>query len=223
MKYHDKFHSDRYYHIYNHAVGNENLFITEENYSYFLNKYSHYAYPVVKTIAYNLLPNHFHCIIKIRDTETLIQHCKELIKLKNENNTAGKGNLKRLTVYDEEKFNAHEFVMQQFKNMFSGYAQAINKQQKRKGALFLDYLKRKEVNNESYLRNLITYVHYNVVHHGLCKKADDWKYSSYRIPLSSAMTKLERETILQLFETKEGYKNYHQDFKDLMDDDLEFR
>ena len=222
MKYHDKFYPDQYYHIFNHAVGNENLFRTEENFFYFLKKYAHHIFPVVKTIAYNLLPNHFHFIIKIRSVETLIEHAQELVKFKNECITAGNVHSKQLIVFDESKFNTHEFVIQQFSNLFSGYAQAINKQEKRRGALFIDYLKRKQIINESYLKNLITYVHFNAVHHGFCKKAEDWKYSSFQIPLLKGKTKLEREIILQLFETTDGYKQYHEDFKDLMDDDLEF-
>lgn len=222
MKYHDTFYPDQYYHIYNHAVGNENLFRSEDNFNYFLKKYAQHIYPVVKTLAYNLLPNHFHIIIKVREMETLINRCKELIEIKNEKIKEDKDHSKQLIEFDESKFDAHDFVMQQFSNLFSGYAQAFNKQQNRKGALFLDYLKRNQVKHESYLKNLIAYVHYNAVHHGFCKNADDWKFSSFEIPFSNKMTKLERETLLHLFETKEGYKKYHQNFKDMIDDDLEF-
>jgi hypothetical protein len=36
MKYHEKFHPDNFYHIFNHAVGNENLFLSHDNYIFSL-------------------------------------------------------------------------------------------------------------------------------------------------------------------------------------------
>jgi len=33
---------EKFYHIYNHANGSENLFRSDENYSYFLKRYEHF-------------------------------------------------------------------------------------------------------------------------------------------------------------------------------------
>ena len=55
--------ADNFYHIYNHAVGKENLFENEQNYLFFLQKFAEYFNPVVETFAYCLMPNHFHFII----------------------------------------------------------------------------------------------------------------------------------------------------------------
>jgi len=49
-----------YYHIYNHANGDIQLFRNEENYRYFLSRYEKYVHPLVDTLSYCLLPNHFH-------------------------------------------------------------------------------------------------------------------------------------------------------------------
>ena len=55
-----------YYHIYNHAVGKENLFEREEDYKYFLSKMKEYLIPVTDILAYCLEPNHFHMVVRIK-------------------------------------------------------------------------------------------------------------------------------------------------------------
>ncbi|MGB4776434.1 MAG: hypothetical protein WBP45_14755, partial [Daejeonella sp.] len=62
-----------YYHIYNHANGQDNLFLTPENYRFFLQQYTKHIYPVAHTLAYCLLPNHFHLLIRIRNEEVLLK------------------------------------------------------------------------------------------------------------------------------------------------------
>jgi REP element-mobilizing transposase RayT len=56
-----------YYHIYNHANGSENLFLNEDNYNFFLKKYSSYIRPVADTFAYCLMPNHIHVLVRIKE------------------------------------------------------------------------------------------------------------------------------------------------------------
>lgn len=53
--------SGYYYHIYNHANGNKNLFLEEDNYIFFLNKYYKFIDPIADTFAYCLMPNHLAC------------------------------------------------------------------------------------------------------------------------------------------------------------------
>jgi putative transposase len=59
------------YHLYNHAVGDDNLFRQEENYHYFLQKYAELLTPIFDTYAYCLLPNHFHLLIHVKDLPSL--------------------------------------------------------------------------------------------------------------------------------------------------------
>jgi REP element-mobilizing transposase RayT len=56
---------DRYYHIYNRGNNREKIFYSEEQYQFFLEKYSEMVHPFVNTYAYCLLPNHFHFLIKV--------------------------------------------------------------------------------------------------------------------------------------------------------------
>jgi len=60
---------NHYYHIYNHANGIENLFIDDGNFNFFLLKAKRYVFPTSEILAFCLLPNHFHFLIKTRDSE----------------------------------------------------------------------------------------------------------------------------------------------------------
>lgn len=72
------------YHIYTHVNGFENFFNREENYFYFLKKYTEYIHPIAETYAYCLMPNHFHVMIRIRTQKDVLEflRMKELNKLK---------------------------------------------------------------------------------------------------------------------------------------------
>jgi REP element-mobilizing transposase RayT len=61
----------KYYHIYNHANGFENIFNEERNDRFFLEKYQFYISPIADTLAYCLMPNHFHLVIHIRKREVI--------------------------------------------------------------------------------------------------------------------------------------------------------
>ncbi|MBC7389770.1 MAG: hypothetical protein H7329_11200 [Opitutaceae bacterium] len=195
QKYFESFQSEKIYHIYNHAVGNENLFRTRENYIYFLKKYSQYIHPVCKTFSYCLMPNHFHFLIEIRSCEELYNH---FLILKPEN-----------YIVKPEEFNAPDFVMQQFSNLFNGYAKAYNKAFKRRGALFNDYLRRKLVDQDRYYSILVYYIHANPVHHKFCKNISEWEFSSFESLLSGKLTKLEREQTIQWFGNNKDFADYH--------------
>jgi putative transposase len=47
----------RFYHVYNHANGTENLFCQDENYHYFIKLWAKYIEPIADTYAYCLMPN----------------------------------------------------------------------------------------------------------------------------------------------------------------------
>jgi putative transposase len=185
------FEPNKYFHIYNHAVGVENLYRNEENYLYFLRKYAEHIEPIAKTFAYILMPNHFHFAIQIRDESVIL----ELMK-KKENIDLG-------------EINYSKFLMQQFSNLFNGYTKAYNKMFVRKGALFNDFLKRIEISESQYFLNLIHYIHWNAVHHGFCKHPSDWSYSSFHSLIVSKKTLLQRNTILDWFGGIEEFIEFH--------------
>lgn len=148
------FEPDKFYHLVNHAVGSENLFRCADNYYYFLNRYAYHTQAVFETYAYCLMPNHFHLLIRVKASEELEK---------------------------EPKFegNVHKLVMQKVSNWLNGYARTYNIKYKRKGALFIDYTKRFEIESEAYFTTAVNYIHQNPVNHRFVSRPHDWEYSSY--------------------------------------------
>ncbi|WP_281235452.1 transposase [Flavobacterium gelatinilyticum] len=75
------FEAGQYYHVYNRGNNNENIFIEEKNYSYFLEKLKKYILPIADIYAYCLLKNHFHIVLRIKDKIDLPEKFKEKIHL----------------------------------------------------------------------------------------------------------------------------------------------
>jgi len=109
---------DKYYNIYNHANGKENLFVNKGNHKLFFEKYEYYINPIADTFAYCLMPNHFHFALRIKTEKEIVENRSESLKL-SESST------------DER---IKKYLSKQFSNLFSSYTQAFNKQQKRKGS-----------------------------------------------------------------------------------------
>lgn len=70
IDYHPLFLSSTVYHVYNHANGTDDFFREEDNYRFFLKKYIKYISPVVDTLAYCLMKNHFHLMVRVKDSKT---------------------------------------------------------------------------------------------------------------------------------------------------------
>ena len=181
-----------FYHIYNHAVGSDNLFKSENNYQYFLTKFKQYVLPVCKIYSYCLMPNHFHFLVQIRSEEEIINFYKLL-----KPNT------------DFGTIDYHKIVMHQYSKMLNGYAQAYNKMYNRKGALFIDYLRRKQITDNNYFSKIVQYIHNNPIHHNFCKIVGEWTYTSYHTILSQKPTNIEREAIIEWFGGLNNYKLLH--------------
>ena len=104
--------------------------------------------------------------------------------------------------------------MQQLSNFLNCYAKAFNKQYNRRGALFLDFTRRKEIKDEFYFSGLINYIHQNPVHHGFCKSPSEWDYSSYNSIISiNKSSKLERNAVFDWFGGIEEFIAFHQNEK----------
>lgn len=187
---------DTFYHIYNRANGNENIFITNENYSFFLKKYKQYISPICNTYCYCLMPNHFHFLIEIKSEKEIINFFSKQDSDLNSLNPTGFENLSGL-------------LSKQFADFFNSYSKAFNKQQQRKGSLFMRPFKRKKIINKEYLMKLVHYIQFNPVEAGLCKKASEWSFSSYNGLLSESPTLLERKTVINWFEDPENFIFIH--------------
>ena len=189
---------DKYYHIYNHAVGRDNLFRSDENFNYFLQKYKYYISSVADTFAYCLMPNHFHLAVRIKSRKELIDFFST------------RQGLKTLDGLELDGLELNKQISLQFGHLFNSYAQSFNKQQKRKGSLFEKNFERKHINSDEYFRSLMHYIHYNPVHHKFVEDLRDWKHSSFSSFFSAKATQLQREEVIDWFGNKENLYAHHQ-------------
>lgn len=68
MDYYIPLYQNNIYHIYNRGNGNEKIFIKEKNYYYFLHQFEKYLSDSLDTFAFCLIPNHFHLLVRIKDS-----------------------------------------------------------------------------------------------------------------------------------------------------------
>jgi REP element-mobilizing transposase RayT len=184
--------SGQTYHIFNHANGNENIFREEENYRFFLSKYSQYLGEVVDTHAFCLLPNHFHLLVTVKSESHLLETFPKF------------GTLEKL-------------VSKQFSNFFSSYTQAFNKKYQRMGSLFMKNFKRKPILNLEQWQETFLYIHLNPVKHGFVKHPQDWKWSSWQVYENfSKPSRLEREYFKNFFDHWDQVKYLVDEKKELI-------
>lgn len=180
------------YHLFSRANGSEKLFLNNNNYGFFLQRLEKHTSPIADLFAYNLLPNHFHLLMQMKSIETIEQHFKETKK--------------------EKKFSVEsvpDFLMERFSNCLNSYTKAFNKMYNRKGALFMDYLRRVEIQSDNQFRQTVFYIHKNAVHHGITKQVTDWHWSSYHAILERQTTSLKSAYVLDMFDGLEGFIAFH--------------
>lgn len=180
------------YHLVTRAVGSEKLFRSDNNYVFLLNRYQKHSSPVAETFAWCLLPNHLHLMVRIRQADILEYHFKEVKKTKSFHPDI-----------------LPDFIMERFSNWLNSYTKSFNKMYNRKGALFIDYLRRVEIKDDNQFRSTVFYIHKNPVHHGYCDKIVDWKWSSYHSILSQKTTSLLRNEVTDTFDGENGFIAYH--------------
>jgi REP element-mobilizing transposase RayT len=188
-----------YYHIYNRGINRGNIFFQQRNYDYFFSLLKQYILDYVEILAYCLLPNHFHLLLKINETINIVtddNHQEEVIS-------------------DEVEIG--EFVSEQFRRMFISYSQAINRQENRTGSLFTRNFKRKLLDDDDHLKYLFFYIHYNPVKHGVFNNFKEYKFSSYKTYLSEKPTGIARNHGWELFDGIEGFSSFHNYFHEEKD------
>lgn len=175
------FESSNYYHVFNRGNNRENIFKCHDNYIYFLKLVEKYLYPICTIYCYCLMPNHFHLLIKVKD----------------------RGHL-------PEKFHSGQSALHQpFSNLFNAYAKAINKRYNRIGSLFQKALKKKKIEDETYLKKLIIYVHKNPSHHSF-GDYKNYKYSSFTKICSNLENFNSNSEMVRLFGDLENFKSAHE-------------
>ncbi|SFO70392.1 REP element-mobilizing transposase RayT [Algoriphagus ornithinivorans] len=103
-----------------------------------------------------------------------------------------------------------EAALGSFSNFLNSYAKSYNKLYDRHGGLFQRKFKRKRVGQESYLSQVIIYIHKNPQKHGIVKDFKSWKFSSFNALISQKPTNIERDFVLDWFGGLEEFKKVHE-------------
>ncbi|HYG39519.1 MAG TPA: transposase [Cytophagales bacterium] len=114
-------------------------------------------------------------------------------------------------------------VSEAFRRFGISFSQSINKQQSRKGSLFMRPFKRKKIESDDQLSAVIYYIHFNAVHHNIVQNLIHYKWSSFASILSEKPTHLRRAEVLEWFGGRENYikshkfqKDYYKKIQDLL-------
>lgn len=182
-----------YYHIFNRGINRQNIFFEKKNYLFFLELMKKYLTGYIDILAYCLLPNHFHWVVKVNDE----------IEFENKEHFLQK---ERFLTNEVE---VGKVVSKQLKRLFISYAMSVNKQENRVGALFDAKFKRLEITEQEYLEYAIFYVHYNPQKHGLMHKFKNYNFSSYKAIMSDANTNINRQHVFEIFGGKTDFELYH--------------
>jgi len=184
----------QYYHLFNRGNNSETLFRESDNYTYFLALYAKYINTVCDTLAYCLMPNHFHFVIRIRE-ESQIKTFSELHLF--DNNKKG-------IITDKKPSPSAQFA-----HLFDIYSKSFNKMYSRTGSLFEHPFERRIIENEFYIQRSIAYVHENPVKTHLSKTMEEYQWSSYKALISVKPTHLNRELVMKIYGGEEYFILYH--------------
>ncbi|MCD4795241.1 MAG: hypothetical protein K8R54_18560 [Bacteroidales bacterium] len=171
------------YHIFNQGNNQRKIFFNKENYIFFLRKIKTHITPYADILAWCLMPNHFHLMVYVKETEM---------------DAAIWGATPSRTPNNQQKTISlnHSIGI-----ILSSYTKAINKQKNTSGSLFRKRTKAECINcpngissawfNENGITRINTanpekqypqicfnYIHQNPVKAKLVTKVEDWEFSS---------------------------------------------
>ena len=198
-----KIESGRYYHIYNRGINSRKTFFTDKDFNRFLDKYNYYLGLSFKTLAYCLMSNHFHFLVKViseKEQQTaILNHEKsdlspEYYILPNPN--------KR--IFKIENLLSH---------LLNSHTKYINSKYKRTGPLWDGNFKIRMIETDEYLQQCICYIHRNPIHHGLTNSYTAYPFSSFNEVLNNQSIIINPSTALDIFGSRDNYVAAHQEVK----------
>ena len=199
---------DQYYHIYNRGVNRERIFFEQGNYLLFLRGLKKYICPQAEIIAYCLMPNHYHVLVRVKPVQVLEVSLVGTLKVSLEKTSEVPSPLTPLS--------------RAIKNFLIAYVKSINLRYSRVGPLFQGQFKAKPIQTFDYLLTLCIYIHANPVKDGLVAEIKDWSYSNYLEWLGERKGSLfTPEFVQENFDSPADYEKLVMDYlksRDLPDD-----
>lgn len=183
--------NDTYHHIFNRGANREDIFREKCNYIHFLSLYARNIEPVADTYAYCLLRNHFHLLIRIKAEDEI--------------------DTKTLKISETFRLST------QFSDFFNAVAKSINIEYQQTGSLFQHPFGRILITNQTQLTQAVIYIHQNPQKHQLVIDFRTWKYSSFVGMLSSALTHLKRDEVIEWFDSRDHFVRTHDEINNPKD------
>ena len=186
------------YHIYNQGNNRQKIFLNRDNYLFFLSKMRKHLLPFCDIVAYCLMPNHFHWMVKVNEV-VMEPIGSDIQKIKH--TELHSKHTHRLTPSHPVSKPSRHTLNNSIAILLRSYTRAINNQENRTGALFRGGTKAECLTNPadlspSFINNTtstigiggvdeinyplqcFSYIHQNPVRAGLVKSGEDWEFSS---------------------------------------------
>lgn len=152
------------YHIYNQGNNRQTIFFTRRDYLAFLTLYKRLFFDKCATIAWCLMPNHFHFMVRTDEK------CDAMIK--------------QGGIYLDPVTNS-------IRKLLSSYARIFNNQYQQTGSVFRQKTKAKCLSQieiqpnsaylvQDYYVNCFHYIHQNPLIAKLTERLEDWEFSSFQ-------------------------------------------
>jgi putative transposase len=203
-KYKAPFCAGNYYHLLFRSIDGLSLFQDRKDYLLFLRQYAKYFQPVVHTLAYNLLENHSHLVVQVKDRKSLHQDLSSL---------TGKFRTSIMRKALSELANDYlinEMIERQANSFMASYVNLKNHDTGRKGGLFQSPFRRSFINDDAHLQQAIIYVHANAQKHGIVKDYRHHHYSSYHEILSGYSPNIDVPQVLEFFGGRDRFIQIHE-------------
>jgi len=172
---------DYFYHIYNRAVEKRTIFYTEKDYEYFIDKAIFYKEKTgVKILAYCVLPNHFHFLLKEPTFEVA---------------TTSKVGSSAISKF--------------ISLLLNSYTRYFNLNKDHSGRIFQGPFKSKLADDDNYLSVLLNYINLNHLKHKIAKKPKDWFYTSHHNYVGESKYNLiDKDYLIDFAEYRRGILSY---------------
>lgn len=207
----------KYYHIYNRGNNKDNIFSVAKDYEHFLQLLDIYIIPVADIIAWCLMKNHFHLLVRIKEDN-------EIGFLNSEYSGSNDYSLKWKTFFPEKqdgRFTKKPKPSSLFQHLFNAYSKWYNIQHARMDSLFGKNFKKILVDDSKYFKTLIVYIHNNPVKHNFVEDKVEYPWSSYLITDSSAPQFIDRKKTFNIFKNQESYVTLHNQNPEIIEKTIE--
>jgi len=146
-----KYEANTIYHVYNQGNNKQKIFFKPENYQYFKRKIAGHIKPYADILAYCLMPNHFHLLIRTNDKAVQNSNAscpfarEDMERIMLEHAISQRLDIER----NPDPFPARQSnLSHSIGQMLSSYAKAINHQEQRSGSLFRQRTQAKDGSKE---------------------------------------------------------------------------